>query len=82
MTLNDMAVFVCKEFDVYVTQYSICRALQWTKKATQNIAQEQNPDLQDKYIHEISTLCSNQLVFIDETRVDKSIGIKCKGWAP
>ena len=43
------------------------------KKATQNIAQEQNPDLQDEYMHEISTLRSDQLVFIDETGVDKAL---------
>ena len=82
MTLNDMAVFLREEFDVYVTRYSIRRALQWTKKATQNIAQERNPDLQDEYMHEISTLRSDQLVFIDETGVDKSIGTRRKGWAP
>ena len=38
MTLNNMAVFLREEFDVYVTRYSIRRALQWTKKVTQNIA--------------------------------------------
>ena len=57
-----------------VTRYSIRRDLQWTKKVAPNIAQEQNPDLRDEYMHEISTPRSDQLVFIDETGVDKSIG--------
>ena len=82
MTLNDMAVFLREEFDVDVTRYSIRRALQWTKKVTQNIAQEQNPDLRDEYMHEISNFRSDQLVFIDETGVDKSIGTRRGGWAP
>lgn len=33
-------------------------------------------------MHEISSLRPDQLVFIDETGLDKSIGIRRKGWAP
>jgi len=51
----------------------------WSKKCTQNVARERNPDLRDEYMHEISFLRSKQLVFIDETGVDRSIGTKCKG---
>jgi hypothetical protein len=33
-------------------------------------------------VHEISSLHSDQLVFIDETGLDRSIGTRRKGWAP
>jgi hypothetical protein len=33
-------------------------------------------------MHEVSAYRSEQLVFIDESGVDKSIGIHRKGWAP
>lgn len=33
-------------------------------------------------MHHISELLSNQLVFIDESGVDKSFGIRRRGWAP
>src|SRR5437868_4628651 len=33
-------------------------------------------------MHEISSLRSDQMVFIDESGVDRSIGTKRKGWAP
>jgi transposase len=85
MHLSDMAAFLRKEFDVDVTRFSIRRALRdskWSKKVTQNVARERNPDLRDEYVHEISSLRPDQLVFIDETGLDKSIGIRRKGWAP
>lgn len=85
MHLEDMVSFLRKEFDADVTRFSISRALKeakWSKKRTQNVVRERNPDLRDEYMHEISSLRSDQLVFIDETGVDKSIGTKRKGWAP
>jgi len=57
MRFCDMVTFLRKEFDVEVTRFSISRALKeakWSKKVTQNIARERNPDLRDKYVHEIS----------------------------
>jgi transposase len=54
----------------------------WSKKVTQNVARERNLDLRDEYVHEISSLRSDQLMFIDETGLDKSIGTRRKGWAP
>ena len=85
MRLEDMVDFLCDEFEVEVTRFSIRRALKdvhWSKKATQNVAQERNQDLRDEYMHDISSFHSDQLVFIDETGVDRSIGIHRKGWAP
>ena len=85
MRLEDMAAFLRDEFDVEVICFSISRALRqakWSKKCTQNVACERNSDLRDEYMYEISFLRSEQLVFIDETGVDRSIGIKRKSWAP
>jgi hypothetical protein len=85
MRLSDMAAFLQKEFNVDVTRFSIRRALKdpkWSKKVTQNVARERNLDLRDEYVHEISSLRSDQLMFIDETGLDKSIGTRRKGWAP
>ncbi|KAK4119395.1 hypothetical protein N657DRAFT_540965, partial [Parathielavia appendiculata] len=85
MRLEDVADFLRNEFDVDLTRFSISRALKkakWSKKCTQNVARERNPDLRDEYMYEVSFLRSEQLVFIDETGVNKSIGIKRKGWAP
>jgi DDE superfamily endonuclease len=85
MRLSDIATFLWKEFDVDVIRFSIRRALKdskWSKKVIQNVARERNPDLRDEYMHEISSLYPDQLVFINETGLDKSIGIRRKGWAP
>ena len=85
MRLEDMAAFLRNKFDADVTRFSISRALReakWSKKCTQNVARERNADLRDEYMHEISFLRADQLVFIDESGVDRSIGIKQKGWAP
>jgi hypothetical protein len=85
MRLKDMVTFLRGEFEVELTRFSIRRALQdvgWSKKATQNIAQERNLDLRDEYMYDVSSFRPNQLVFLDETRVDRSIGIHGKGWAP
>jgi hypothetical protein len=80
--LRNMVALVRNEFKADLTRFSVRRALiGWSKKATQNIAQERNQDLRDDYIYEVSFLRSDQLVFLDETGVDRSIGIHSKGWA-
>ncbi|KAK3990708.1 hypothetical protein QBC44DRAFT_60596 [Cladorrhinum sp. PSN332] len=82
MRLEDMAAFLRNEFDADVTRFSISRApreAKWSKKCTQNVARERNPDLRDEYMHEISFLRADKLVFIDETGVDRSIGTMRKG---
>ena len=67
MRLKDMVVFLHGEFEVDVNRFSIRRALKdisWSKKATQNIAQERNQDLPDEYIYEVSSFRPCQLVFL------------------
>lgn len=83
MRLKDMVTFLRGEFEVELSGHSIRRDLRtWSKKVTQNIAQERNADLRDDYNYEVSSFRSDQLVFLDESGVDKSIGIHKKGWAP
>jgi transposase len=58
MRFADMVTFLKNDFDIKVTPSSIQRALkkhgEWTKKATQNIVQERNPDLRDDFIRDLS----------------------------
>ncbi|KAK4071307.1 hypothetical protein Purlil1_13461 [Purpureocillium lilacinum] len=84
LLLREMVQFLLQEFGVDVSRFSVARALRkngWTQKTTQIIAKERNQDLRDDYMYEISQLHSDQLVFIDETGLDKSIGIRRRGWA-
>ena len=79
-----MVTFLCGEFEVELSRHSIGRDLRstaWSKKAIQNLAQECNADLRDDYMHEVSSFCSDQLVFLNESGLDKSIMIYIKGWA-
>jgi len=73
MRLEDMVTFLRGEFEVEVSRFSIRRALKdvdWSKKATQNIAQERNLDLRDEYTYDVSSFHPTRLVFLDETGVD------------
>ncbi|KAK1517409.1 hypothetical protein CABS01_16637 [Colletotrichum abscissum] len=85
LTLNQMAAFLRKYYEADVSRFSISRTLRkdkWSQKATQNVAQERNLDLRDEFMHQISQYRSEQLVFVDESGIDKSIGIRRRGWAP
>jgi transposase len=82
---DDMAHFVHNEFGIEVSQASVSRALasiEWSKKTTQQVAREQNADLQSYYFHKVSQFRSYQLVFIDESGCDKRIGTRRTGWSP
>jgi transposase len=83
--LDEMAVFLWDKFGLPITNSSISRALSsisWSKKTIQRRAKEQNPDLRDEYIHDISKFKSHQLVFVDESGCDKQIGFRRTGWSP
>jgi transposase len=73
------------KFDVNVSKRSIGRTLRsmnMTRKVSRRIAQQQDPDLRDYYLHRISKYKSWQLIFIDESGCDKSIGNRRYGLAP
>lgn len=64
---------------------SISRALAsigWSKRTAPQKAKERNPDLRDRYMHEISEFQFYQFVFVDESGCDKRAGIRRTGRSP
>jgi hypothetical protein len=87
MHLREMAEFLYREFKTVVTSSSIRRALKsvkWSKKATRQVAAEQNADLQDWYFHNLERngYLSYHMVYIDESGFHKTDGLRRAGWAP
>jgi transposase len=83
--LDEMVVFLWDEFRVLVTTFTIGRALRstgWSKKAARRIAKEQNADLRDFYLHNLSAFRSYHLVYVDESGCDKWVGFRRTGWSP
>jgi transposase len=83
--LEEMATFLCDEFDVLVSTSTISRALKarnWSKKAARRVAREQSPDIRDFYLRNLSAFRSYHLVYIDESGSDKLIGFRRTGWSP
>ncbi|KAJ5335727.1 uncharacterized protein N7506_005663 [Penicillium brevicompactum] len=83
--VDGMAIFLWDEFRIQVTNSSLKRALAsvgWSKKVARQRAKEQNADLQDFYIHNLSVFQSYHLVYVDESGCDKRIGFRRTGWSP
>jgi hypothetical protein len=81
--LDEMAVFFWDEFSALVPTATISRTLKaigWSKKAARRVAKEQNPDLRDFYLHNLSAFRSCHLVFVDESGCDKREGFRRTGW--
>jgi hypothetical protein len=82
---DEMVVFLWDEFRVLVTIYSIGRALAsvgWSEKAARRMARGRNTELQDFYLHTISSFRSYHLVYMDESGCDKQAGFRRTGWSP
>jgi hypothetical protein len=72
-------------FAPLVTTSSIRRALVakgWSKKSTRQQAREQNAELREWYLHNLSDFQSYQLVYVDESGYDKRVGFRRTGWSP
>lgn len=83
--LDEMAVFLWDEFHMLATTSSIRRALAfkgWSKKTTQRRAKEQNAELREIYLHNLSEFESYHLVYVDESGCDKRIGFRRTAWSP
>jgi transposase len=83
--VDGMAIFLWDEFRVQVTNSSLKRALAsvgWSKKVARQRAKEQNADLRDFYLHNLSDFQSHHLVYVDESGCDKRIGFRRTGWSP
>jgi transposase len=55
--LEEMVVFLWDEFEILVSTSNISRTLKsvsWSKKAACRVAREQNPDLRDYYLQNLS----------------------------
>jgi hypothetical protein len=77
--------FLRYEFRVQVTNSSLKRALAsagWSNKVARQRAKEQNADLRDFYLHNLSDFQSHHLVYVDESGCDKRIGFRRTGWSP
>jgi hypothetical protein len=82
--LEEMAVFLWDEFEVLVLTCNISRALKsvgWSKKAACRVAREQNPDLRDFYLQNLSAFRSCYLVYINKSGYNKLIGFRTTGWS-
>ena len=83
--LDELATFLREEFDVEVSASTISRTLKvegWSKKTIRRKAKEQNADLRDKYLHELTTFASYHLVYIDESGCDRRVSFRRTGWSP
>lgn len=83
--LNEVAVFLWDEFGVLPALSTISRTLKsigWSKKTSRRVAKGRNADLQDFYLHNLSSFRSHHLVYIDESGCDKRIGFRRTGWSP
>ena len=83
--LDELAAFLREEFDVEISASTISRTLKaegWSKKTIRRKAKEQDADLRDKYLHELTTFASYHLVYIDESGCDRRVGFRRTGWSP
>jgi transposase len=87
MVSRKMISFLYKEFGVEVSPSTITRTLQkikWTRKNTRRVAKQRDPQLQHYYNYRLKLggFRSYHLIFIDESGMDKTVGLRRKGWAP
>ncbi|KAI3112716.1 hypothetical protein CBS147330_9904 [Penicillium roqueforti] len=83
--LEEMAIFLWDEFLMLASTSSIRRALVskgWSKKTARQRAKEQNAELREIYLHNLSEFESYHLVYVDESGCDKRIGFRRTGWSP
>jgi hypothetical protein len=83
--LDELAAFLLEKFDIEVSTSTMSRTLGaegWFKKMMRRKAQEQNANLRDKYLHELSAFVSYHLVYKDESGCDRRVGFCRTGWSP
>ena len=83
--LDELVVFLWDEFEILVTVATISRTLRrmgWSKKVARRVAREQNADLRDSYLHDLSSYEPHHLVYVDESGCDKRVGFRRTGWSP
>merc|ERR1712000_724672 len=85
MSQQAQANYLYQEYGVRVSRSTIGRWVKrtgWSRKVTATYAKEQHPTLRDDYIYRRSLFKADQMVFLDESGVDRSVAIPKKGYAP
>jgi mRNA-degrading endonuclease RelE of RelBE toxin-antitoxin system len=87
MLRREMVAFLRKRFNVDVSPTRITRTLQtlqWTRKNTRRVARQRNLQLRHYYHYRLKLggYRLYYLIFLDESGLDRSIGVRLKGWAP
>ena len=88
LCLDKMAVFLRDEFQKLATTSSIRRALaskggpKKKKKKARQKTKEQNTELREFYLHNLSDFQSYHIVYVDESGCDKRVGFRRTGWSP
>jgi hypothetical protein len=75
----EMADFFYRRFRKRISERSIGRILRstrWTRTTIHRIAQQQDADLRDHYLHRMSKYKSYQLVFVNESGCDGRAGYR------
>lgn len=83
--LDEMAIFLWDELQMLATTSSIRRALVsngLSRKTARQKAKEQNAELREIYLHNLSEFESYHLVYVDESGCDKRISFRRTGWSP
>jgi hypothetical protein len=83
--LDELVAFLQEEFDLEASISTISHTLRaegWSKKMIRRKAKEQNADLTDKYLHDLTAFAFYHLVYIDGSGCDKRVGIRRTGWSP
>ena len=85
LQLEELVGFLWKEFRHLSTTSTVSRYLKstgWSQKKPRRVAKEQNPDLRDAYLHKMSSFHSYHIVYVNESGLDKRIGLRRTAWAP
>ena len=75
--LDEMCWFLFDEFDISVSESTVCRALQrlsWTRKKAKRIAAQQCQTLRDDWMFRLGGWTADQLVFLDESAACERTG--------
>jgi len=85
LQLDEMEIFLWDRFDELLSTSTISRALDragWSKKVARRIAKEQCADLRDMYLHDLSPFDDDQVIYVDETSCNNTVGYRRTGWSP
>lgn len=83
--LDELVVYLADEFDILVSESTICRELKragWSKKKNRQEAQQRDAGVRDSYIYNMSAIHPSRIVFVDESGCNMRDGFRRRGWSP